>query len=615
MRIPRVSSRRSSLAFLIAVPCLLAAPSARGAPPPLYCATPSQNVTCPRSMPYATTTNSRIQHPEVVLVFWQDRYLEQWTGPSPRSPTMTQTIGKTLSLLDGAWAGMLAQYGTYGGATGYIGRPRLSPVVDVLTGPQATGKTVSTPSRFGTTSLEYILEREIAAGRVPAPQPASSPDDVVYVFVVPGNDAASDCGSGGCNLTWNYHGAYYEIALVQQGNLDLELSHEIAEAIVDGWQGFGICGGPDANGNLAPGCASNGCQVNGSGSLGRGTWGIADLCCATETQNGSQVLSYWSVQDGRCVVPESWGDLYSNDGDGRGWVESQGSFFMRQIAGGAGGVAATDVKDDIHFYDTLTGAWRGSPLGGQASQLAAGGHNVAAVNLDAASVRYYDLDYQGWGQLGAPTSSTGVEGVTGVTVTAAGWIAVTDVTGVPWFWNWNAQPPTWTQMDSGPVDQLVAAGNDLLTLSLDRAFVYDFPGTSMGYFGAPTLLRYVGGAAGLVASSDAYGTSTYGVQMPGSTVFLSHTAGDPDVGTWTQGFGEYAANSSAYGANFTALTLGGLQTYGCEVTGCTTGGWGPTSGMGGRLVSGGAQLVAACNSGSTPCVSTVVGCQPGTPGC
>lgn len=82
-----------------------------------YC---TSNVTC--SNWNVGTSNGLIQHPEIVLIFWQD-LAEQWAngnGGSP-NPTQTQLVGSSLALINSPYYNALSYYGVAGG--GYIARP------------------------------------------------------------------------------------------------------------------------------------------------------------------------------------------------------------------------------------------------------------------------------------------------------------------------------------------------------------------------------------------------------------------------------------------------------------------------------------------------------------
>jgi hypothetical protein len=115
----------------------------------------TQGVTCngvDGGTPTISAGHGLIQHPEFVLIFWQDSGPSgnQWTNGNTGNggPTMTQIVGDVLSLTNSPYFATLSNYG----GNGLIARPRMAATVPLVTG------TPSTSSRNGAT-CSAILNR------------------------------------------------------------------------------------------------------------------------------------------------------------------------------------------------------------------------------------------------------------------------------------------------------------------------------------------------------------------------------------------------------------------------------------------------------------------------
>jgi hypothetical protein len=89
------------------------------------------------SNPTLSQGNGKAQHPEVVLIFWQDSGTQQWSSNS-NSPTMSQYIGYLNQLVNSAYTAGLNQYA---GSGGFIARPRFSGWAPTYTGTSPLGHT------------------------------------------------------------------------------------------------------------------------------------------------------------------------------------------------------------------------------------------------------------------------------------------------------------------------------------------------------------------------------------------------------------------------------------------------------------------------------------------
>ncbi len=125
-----------------------------------------------------------VQHPELVLIFWQDSASEQWTNNS-NSPTMSKWIGYVNQLVNSAYMAGIGQYAASGG---YIGRPRFSGWAPTYTG--NAPKSGHTTSQFTSQDSIDITNQLIQNGLVPPPisytyNGHTVTDDVLYVVIVP----------------------------------------------------------------------------------------------------------------------------------------------------------------------------------------------------------------------------------------------------------------------------------------------------------------------------------------------------------------------------------------------------------------------------------------------
>ena len=298
---------------------------------PPYC---TNQVTCANGRPSVTPNNGQTQHPEVVVMFWQDGDNvpvgrgDQWNTGNPLSndPTRSSLIGSSVSPMNTAYFASLQQYGIGKNFPGFVGRPRLAPFAPIVTGRPKNSGSGTTTSSFFLSDISNVIVQAIAAGAVPPP---SGADDVVYVVFLPqaspGTRSTLCNGAGGCNYSGD-NGCTVgtrriSCAYVVAGDASTatsRFSREVTDAIA-GYQ--------DAT---VDNCTYN----HGLGTPSQ----LSDVCqCFTENQNTFAVGSYWSDEDGACVTPESWGKLYENQNTGNSGVTPGGGFDIRQAYGGGGG--------------------------------------------------------------------------------------------------------------------------------------------------------------------------------------------------------------------------------------------------------------------------------------
>ena len=598
---------RSVSAFL--VPTVFAIILLFACPVSAYSRSGTLGVTCNGvngGTPTVSSSNGKVQHPEIVLIFWQDSPAEQWTNGNGGNgnPTMTQLVGDSLALANSSFYGTLVNYS----GSGLIAMPRVAATVPLVTGSSGLPSGATT-SNFDETDIITIVNNEVAAGAIP---PAND-DDTVYVVFVPANSSAPEQGNDGCKgdfgcnfgcLINGNNGANSECVYVTSnagsGGGSATFGHETVEAI-SAYEGIQV---------------SN-CTYNQPGNPIANQ--IVDICGFTENWgSGSSAYSipayYDAIVTGGCVIPESWGALYSNTNNGRGWFEGTGGFNMRQAYGGAGGVVATGTDENVYFYVSNNKRWDGllnintgvyddTIIGTTpAAELAAGGNNLAEIPLDVSQgVNYYDLTAGVWTSLHAPPTTP--TGVTSVAISVDGWIVATDMNGSPWEWDWNASPSAKWVSIGGPADEFMASGQYMIALLMQRNEVVYSPYNSETGFSSTwsDLVSGVGAMTGMTASPDApwgyYGT--WGVTFAGTEEFLSSASL-----SYTNGFRTYAVTGASYnGSNINDIALdNGAETYSCYGSDCQTGDWSHTWAYGGRLISGGEMFVTGCPAAAPPCV-------------
>ena len=506
---------------------------------------------CPQTCtPTLSAPNGNVAHPEIAYTFWE--------GPAPNNVWTTNTnvvsrgqiIGAMLSLVNNAqyWAEI---------APGYIAPPRVAPYATIFTG-SVNGHN-PTSQGFQLADVGQIINTQISNGRLPPPQPN---DDSIYVVVVP--NGASDgfgefcAGAEGCNFgvaNTNFNGVPYSAVYA---DVSWVISHEVAESIAS-YVGIGV---------------TNNCGGNQ----------IADPCqCHTESYNGQTVQAYYSSDVNGCVIPERWGNLWENS---NGWFETSGAFELRQAAGGAGGVVATDATETssgnaVHFYNGQT--W--SQIGTGGAQFAAGGGIIARIALDDSEIDYYVLSTGQWHSAGAPAST-----VTGISVTSGGLIFATDEFSFPYFYD--PTNPGWHAIDGNPGDQFIAGGSSIYQLSSSHTQLLSWSGA-----GAFVVVGNVSPATAILANPD---SGFVAVTVAGQAAY---TFGGTTITNTLQGGATQFAGIPLFEFINGVGSNGSYELFECQSEGCTgTGGPGDTFGLGGLVISGNNMFLTGCDSNVLPCV-------------
>jgi hypothetical protein len=303
---------------------------------------------CTPSINPSNQWNNQPVRPEIAIGFWGNTN-SVWAAGSSESPSRTQLIADTLSIVDTPYFATLQQYG----GAGLVDLPRMAPFAPTYIG--NVPNSLDNTSSFQLSDIPLIINNRISVGAFP--QPAGV--NMVYIIFVPSGASAVDCGANGCNGGGVYtDGSKYRFGVVG-GNTTVTLTHELAEAIsaMQNITNSGPCGG-----QIADICNNT---IRGV------------QCSIQETQNGVAVQAYWSQKDNACIIPEYFGGTVVQIGFNWNWV---GQILMRQAYGGSGGVVYTDSSDLTWFGN---GGATGTQIGsGQAGQLAVGAAQVVATTLD-----------------------------------------------------------------------------------------------------------------------------------------------------------------------------------------------------------------------------------------
>lgn len=550
------------------------------------------------STPAATGGSNSIQHPQIVPIFWQDPGLSghQWSAGS-NSPTMGQAISQIINVVQSPFAASLTQYGTINGHNGSISRPRMSHQAPTYTGASPLGNG-DTTSNYNTADIQAIVNYQITAGLVP--QPLGPYDNVFYMVFVAGTATSTDARTNGyTTIGSTAAGTVYTYSYVNSANFGQTLTHEMAEGIVQIWQNVSLSGSCQFLSTMSSGCTKFGsasgisdvCQCNNE--AGYGQWASNP---ATNTADGYQVQSYWSQSDGKCVIPEDWGELIQNTGSG--WTFAGGNS-PSQMYGGAGGVVTTHA-DSPYF-------WNGSSwtqlANIQGVAYAAGGGHIAAIQQDSSqAVRWQNIGGS-WNSL--PVLNITVANypnpmpLTSVMVADAsgGAVAVTAATGEVYAWDWNAG--AWVDLQ-GNCDHVLADGSDLLCTSLSsRHAIYDYAGYQFGTTGT-TWTRLASTSYPMVQIVTSPELAAYFGVIPAGTMNL-YFATNNEVAVGAIGASglewgtSFASGATFFDASYSSQYVDSW-TYASSV-------WSDTGSAAiGRLASGKYEFATYC-SGSLPCVS------------
>jgi hypothetical protein len=220
-----------------------------------------------------------------VLVFWGD----QWkNGTSDSRPY----IDGVKAVLSSPFLEAAAQYGA--GPMSYETEVYVTPIVshfiNTANGPQEV---------FKGADSDQMLETKLVGTGAPFPSPTDPAERLYVVMIPPGIDGDGNYtfdpvsqlwkatpNTGGWHGALSINGQWRPIAVVMTWSVDnatIVFSHELVEACTDSRvNGVGIYLQDD--------------REDGAGE-------VADPCGYAGRLNGAAVTSYWSQDDGACVVP------------------------------------------------------------------------------------------------------------------------------------------------------------------------------------------------------------------------------------------------------------------------------------------------------------------------
>jgi hypothetical protein len=568
----RPSNARALLVVALSVACLTVASSA----------TALQSGTCNGCVPQLQPSqwNNAVIRPEIAIGFWGNNS-SVWAAGGSASPSRTQIISGTMSLVNSPYFASLGQYG----GSGLIDWPRLAPFASVYTG--------NAPDSFDTTSffqkgdIINIINDRISVGAFP--QPAGV--NMIYVIFVPSGSAAADCPFNGCNGQGFYtDGSAYRYAVVG-GNTFVTLTHELVEAI-SAYENVNVTGCGAGVGQIADVCNNT----------------VSGVQCSQQgTQNLVGVQLYWSQSDGACVAPEFTGGAVVQDGYNWEWV---GQLGVRQMYGGAGGIAYTNSGDDTAWFGY--GGSVGWQIGGQNAILAPGGSVVASLGAstssgcpnggtcldETAGIGNYNLAGRYWTGLGLPPPVWDSAAATGLLVTSGGMTIAPDEFGEPWCWT---SRTGWVNFGGniGQADQYAVYAGGVMALSLDHKRVYYYtggcsPGATWAQASSPSMPQM----NSIIANSDSW---AWGVTV--GEEFLPYA--QPLQNEYQLFSGQQYAvtqgQGDPYGVSFMGMRLGKNDVYGETNTSTPweSLGYGPVP----RMVSGREAYVAGCLGPAPACVS------------
>jgi hypothetical protein len=397
---------------------------------------------CPNGPPTITNNGNNngnvLAHPDVAPIFWGD----YWTSnPLQRG----QTLAYIQHFLNGPFLDGLREYGLSYGSTGGFSKARMSARAPIR---------ADRMSAFTTQDVAIMVNKMIGANLVAPPRPGV---DMVYtVFIEPGqvpsdvpansggyNDpetCTSDCGS--------YNGRNYTIAVIYsmnaftQGSYAFRFTHELEEAITENLN-FD-CGTPEVT------QISDICECHAPGG---------DHPFATFYEYAQP---YWSAQQGKCVVPDSWFAPMYWDGAPNAWTAALAPSPFVQLATGDVGTNCFDPSctnlvvmaelNKVYLYNADLNTWTDiSPTspGPQFSMLSVGDGWILGLNASANLVYRWDARTRIWTQLPALAN-----GLNFTTIASGAFDIATDEGGSPWEYSGGA----WVSAGT-PGDQFVVGQN------------------------------------------------------------------------------------------------------------------------------------------------------------
>jgi hypothetical protein len=206
-----------------------------------------------------------IQVTQLFLIYWGTA----WTAVPAPTPTSAQITSACQTMMASSYMTGLAQYRGIG--RGFV---RGSAVIT----------SSSPPANFTDSQVSNFIDAQINAGTVPAPD---VDNQTLYCVVMPRGVNASNPSFIGEHTYYTRSGQRIHFAwITNSGSLSsitTIISHEVVESATD----------PEGSAFLGV-----------AGTCSQGGWcEIGDVCSSTSTLDGVTVQSFWSNQDGQCVVP------------------------------------------------------------------------------------------------------------------------------------------------------------------------------------------------------------------------------------------------------------------------------------------------------------------------
>jgi hypothetical protein len=212
-----------------------------------------------------------LQNVHVRLIFWGSAW-----GTSGNHPTISDVANAVSSILSGPYMHSLGQYRGIGNGVLNGKTPVTTPVANSPANP---------PNPFSENDVQDLISNLINSGSMP--DPASNSQLLYYVIMPPGVNYTKrhtiglhsflELGGQSVHYAWiNNGGTLASVTRI--------FSHELVESCTD----------PEGSAILGT-----------TGTCRGGGWcEIGDVCeNQVKVVDGITVQSYWSQQDGRCVVP------------------------------------------------------------------------------------------------------------------------------------------------------------------------------------------------------------------------------------------------------------------------------------------------------------------------
>jgi hypothetical protein len=206
-----------------------------------------------------------LQVVQLFLIYWGSA----WTANPPPTPTAGDITSACSTMIKSSYMPGLAQYRGLG--RGFV---RGSAVIT----------SSNPPNGFTDSNVSNFVDAQLNAGTIPSPD---VDNQTLYMVVMPRGVSASNTGFIGEHTYYTRSGQRIHFAwITNSGSLasvTTIISHELVESASDP-EGSALLG-------VAGTCSQSGwCE-------------IGDVCSSTSAVDGVTVQSYWSDQDGQCIVP------------------------------------------------------------------------------------------------------------------------------------------------------------------------------------------------------------------------------------------------------------------------------------------------------------------------